>query len=88
MVFKDPPRGIMGSPAVADGVVLVSTADGRLIAAPQKDPNADGVIADSELLWSYPIGEMVASSPALAQGRVYIAGSNGRVFCFGEAVRR
>jgi len=87
MVFKDPPRGIMGSPAVADGVVLVGTADGRLIAVPEKDPNADGVIADSELIWSYQIGGMVASSPALAQGRVYIAGSNGRVFCFGEAAR-
>jgi len=84
MVFKDPPRGIMGSPAVADGMVLVGTADGRLIAVPEKDPDADGVITDSELIWSYPIGGMVTSSPAVARGRVYIAGSNGRVFCFGE----
>ena len=88
MVFKEPPRGIMGSPAVADGVVLVGTADGRLIAAPERDPDADGVITDSELLWSYPIGGMVTSSPAVAQGRVYIAGANGRVFCFGEPARQ
>jgi outer membrane protein assembly factor BamB len=88
MVFREPPRGIMGSPAVADGIVFVGTADGRLVAAPEEDPDSSGVIADSELVWSYPIGGMVASSPAVAQGRVYIAGGNGRVYCFGMAPSR
>lgn len=84
MVYREPPRGIMGSPAVADGMVFVGTADGRIVAAPEVDPDASGVVDDSELVWSYPIGGMVASSPAVAQGRVYIAGGYGRVFCFGS----
>jgi outer membrane protein assembly factor BamB len=42
------------------------------------------VIADSELIWSFFIGGMVVSSPAVAYGRVYIAGTGGRLFCLGE----
>jgi outer membrane protein assembly factor BamB len=83
-VALEPPRGIMGSPAVAGGMVFVGTEDGRLIAVPERDPNGDGVITDPELIWSYSIGGMVVSSPAVAYGRVYVAGTGGRIYCFGE----
>jgi outer membrane protein assembly factor BamB len=81
---EDPPAGIMGSPVVAGGAVIAGTADGRLIAVPVEDPNADGVISDSELIWSYPVGGLVVSSPAIAYGRVYIAADRGRVLCLAE----
>jgi outer membrane protein assembly factor BamB len=80
-----PPQGIMGSPAVADGMVIVGTADGRLIAVPEKDPNGDGIITDSELMWSLPLDEaMLVSSPAIVDGRIYMAANRGRIVCIGE----
>jgi outer membrane protein assembly factor BamB len=79
-----PPMGIMGSPAIADGTVFVGTADGRLIAVPETDPDGDGTISDSELVWSFPVGGLLVSSPAIADGRIYIAGNGGRILCIGE----
>jgi outer membrane protein assembly factor BamB len=71
-----PPMGIMGSAIVAGGAVMVGTADGRLIALSE---------TDSTMLWSLSIGaEMIVSSPALADGSVFIAGARGRILRVGE----
>jgi outer membrane protein assembly factor BamB len=35
-------------------------------------------------LWSYEIGKAVASSPAVADGKVVVGSDDGMVYCFGE----
>ena len=77
--------GIMGSPAIADGLVFVGTADGRLIAVPEEDPNRDGMIAPEEIVWSSTLGGKIVCSPAIADGAVYIGGYDGTLYCFRSA---
>jgi outer membrane protein assembly factor BamB len=84
-VYETPTRGgsgIMGSPTVAEGIVFVGTADGRLVAVPEHDPNSDGVISPEEIVWSYEIGGKIVCSPAIANGAVFIGSRDGRMYCF------
>ena len=74
----------MGSPAVADGMVFVGTADGRLIAVPEKDPDGDGVITPEEIVWSYRMDGKTVCSPAIANGAVFIGSYDGVLYCFGN----
>ncbi len=74
--------GIMGSPAIADGMVFVGTSRGLLVALPEKDPNDDGVISEEEIVWSYQLRRKIVSSPAIANGSVYIGSDDGVMHCF------
>jgi len=77
------PRGILSSPALADGKVFL-TVDGNLLALPETDPNGDGVISADEMVWSYAIGGDGVYSPVIANGFVYIGNHQGTVYCFGS----
>ena len=64
------------SPAVANGVVYVSSAEwsGTMYAL-----NA----STGALLWNYSTGYYVESSPAVVDGMVYIGDANGNLYAFG-----
>jgi outer membrane protein assembly factor BamB len=69
---------VTSSPAVAYGNVYVGSLDNVVYCLPQVDPNPDGVIEPSEVIWmTSTLGAAgVESSPAVADGKVYV-GSNG-----------
>ncbi|MBI4658347.1 MAG: PQQ-binding-like beta-propeller repeat protein [Verrucomicrobia bacterium] len=77
------PRGILSSPAIADGKVFIGTIEGRLVALPETDPNGDGVISPDEVVWSFPIGGDGVCSPVVSNGCVYAGNHQGTIFCFG-----
>ena len=82
------PRGILGSPALADGKVFICTIEGKLAALPQADPNGDGILSKDEVLWSYDIGGDGVCSPVICEGRVYVGNHQGTLFCFGSGEER
>ena len=63
--------GIDSSPAVADGLVFVGSADGSVYAR-----NA----TTGASVWSYPTGGGVSSSPAVVNGIVYVGANDGKVY--------
>ena len=46
------------------------------------DPNSDGTISDSEIVWSYQMRGKIVSSPAIANGAVYLGSGDGIMHCF------
>jgi outer membrane protein assembly factor BamB len=70
------------SPAVANGVVYVSSDDGRVYALDA---------ATGEQMWNYTIGgtpywdSFASSSPAIANGVVYVGSYDGKVYAFGSS---
>lgn len=76
---------IASSPAVANGVVFVGSQgtdqqDGRLWAYPARCRPVAGLCAP---LWrSDSTGDLINASPAVADGRVYIASNDGRLLAF------
>ncbi|NDC63775.1 MAG: hypothetical protein EBZ59_07300 [Planctomycetia bacterium] len=90
-VWRHPTRGrVDGSPAVVarreDGqqgpevgaalVAIVADSSGRIAAI----ATADGTAA-----WEFDAGGGFSAGPAVASGRVVIAGDDGTVWCFGES---
>jgi outer membrane protein assembly factor BamB len=85
------------SPAVADGKVFVGANDGRVYcfgAATavddwpmfHHDPCHTGYSTSTapstnHILWSYPTDGYVFSSPAVADGNVYVGSYDGKVYC-------
>jgi outer membrane protein assembly factor BamB len=61
------------SPVIAGDKVVVGSDDGRLYLLD---------LADGRSLWSYEIGEAVASSPAVARGWVVVGADDGQVYAF------
>src|SRR5207344_2567233 len=59
------------SPAVANGVAYVGSADGNLYAL-----NA----STGAFLWSYTTGSFVGSSPAVANGVAYVGSVDGNLY--------
>ena len=82
--FDTPARttGIMGSPAIADGMVFFGTSDGRLVAAPEQDPNNDGVITPDEIVWTHQTRGKIVGSPTIANGAIYLGSGDGVMYCF------
>jgi outer membrane protein assembly factor BamB len=78
------PRGILSSPAIADGKVFICSIEPRMNALPEVDPDGDGVISENEVIWSYSIGGDGVCSPVVSNGRVYVGNHQGTVFCFGS----
>ncbi len=80
------PHWVYSSPAVGDGKVFFECENGFLYCIPEEDPNNNGVIAANEVIWSRNChvgqGAYTASSPSIANERVYIGG--GSVYCFGD----
>src|SRR6202521_683144 len=61
------------SPAVANGVVYVGSADGNLYALNART---------GARLWNYPTGTTVGSSPAVANGVVYVGSDDSNLYAF------
>ncbi|UCE75210.1 MAG: PQQ-binding-like beta-propeller repeat protein [Methanomassiliicoccales archaeon] len=91
------PYYIYSSAAVHDGLVFIHTQGkpyGHIYALPENDPNAEGVIDESEIVWSFETKDFDGgSSPSVADGMVLV-GSNikvpwpqetiGKLYCFNE----
>ena len=60
---------------VCGNKVVVGSNDGRVYIVS---------LDKGEQLWSYEIGQPIASSPAVADGNVVIGSDDGSVYCFGE----
>jgi eukaryotic-like serine/threonine-protein kinase len=41
-------------------------------------------LQEGKQLWSYEIGQAVASSPAVADEKIVIGSDDGSVYCFGQ----
>jgi len=65
---------VVSSPALADGVVYVGSADGNLYAIDQET---------GAQKWKVDTGEPIVSSPAVANGLVYFVGSDGALYAVG-----
>ncbi|MCK5561673.1 MAG: PQQ-binding-like beta-propeller repeat protein, partial [Thermoplasmata archaeon] len=80
----------LGTPAIGYDKLYIGSLDGRLYCLPLEDPNANGVISASEIIWQFNTGNELWGSAALAEERVYFASGvpywesgNGdyRVYC-------
>lgn len=67
---------IFGSPAVADGVVFIGSADTNLYAVDQKT---------GQQKWKFKTAEPIASSPAAANGIVYFGSYDGGFYAVDAA---
>jgi outer membrane protein assembly factor BamB len=65
---------VHSSPAVANGVVYIGSADHNLYAL-----NA----STGAKLWSYTTGSEVYSSPVVVNGMVYVGSLDHKVYAFG-----
>ena len=65
---------VFSSPAVANGVVYVGSADDNLYALKA---------STGTLLWGYTTGHYVNSSPTVANGAVYVGSYDGKLYAFG-----
>jgi outer membrane protein assembly factor BamB len=66
------------SPAVANGVVYIGSADGNLYAfSAAGTTNCSGTPKTCKSLWTAAAGRSVVSSPAVANGVVYVGSTNG-----------
>ncbi len=88
------PKHIYSSASIHDGKVFIhalgNSQDGRLYALPEDDPNDDGIINNSEVIWSFETGDWDGgSSPAVANGKVLVGSrwgiTNGRLYCLNES---
>jgi glucose dehydrogenase len=74
------------SPAVADGVVFVGSDDTN--AYPLNAIDGHNVYAlnaaTGAFIWNYTTGGAVYSSPAVANGVVYVGSNDGKVYAFGS----
>jgi outer membrane protein assembly factor BamB len=68
-----PDAGITSSPAVANGVVYIGSADYNLYAIDTKSGNE---------LASYATGGSILSSPLVANGMVYVGSSDNKLYAF------
>jgi len=79
---------VYATPGIHAGRVFIHSTDGNLYALPFDDPNADGTIATSEILWQFHTGDGTGgeggSSPAIADGKVLVAARTGYLYCLDE----
>jgi outer membrane protein assembly factor BamB len=88
------PDYIYSSASVHDGKVFIHSLgpsqNGRVYALPEDDPNGDGMINNSEIIWSFETGDWDGgSSPAIADGKVLVGSrwdsTFGRLYCLNES---
>jgi outer membrane protein assembly factor BamB len=70
---------VNSSPATANGVVYVGSADGKLYAFPTNCSTGAGTCAP---LWTASTGGAIDSSPAAAGNSVYVGSADGKVYAF------
>ena len=64
-----------GSPVVAGQRVYIGAANGRLFALH---------LNTGKVAWEYETGGEIVASPAVADGRLVIANTDGTIYCFGD----
>ncbi|UCH88643.1 MAG: PQQ-binding-like beta-propeller repeat protein [Thermoplasmata archaeon] len=85
-------RGIYSSPTVTGGRVYFGTDkwndnDDRIYCLPENDPDGDGNITMSEIIWKFDAPDKVWSSPAVVGDKVYIGmgdannAGNNKFYC-------
>lgn len=72
------PWGMLSSPAVVDEVLIVGDAGGTLRAWDISD-RVNRPVA----LWEVPLGDMIESTPAVWEGRIYVGTRGGFVYAVG-----
>jgi outer membrane protein assembly factor BamB len=73
------PPPLMGSPSIVDGVWLQGDCAGVLHAYDVRNP-----VVDPPELWQVPLGSCIESTPAVWNGRVYLATRGGFVYGIGD----
>jgi outer membrane protein assembly factor BamB len=80
-------EGIYSSPATDANYVYIGTDSDEVFCLPQKDPNSDGSLKMSEIIWKFTAPDNVWSSPTVVNNRVYFgagdtnsAGAN-KLYC-------
>jgi outer membrane protein assembly factor BamB/predicted AlkP superfamily pyrophosphatase or phosphodiesterase len=68
------------SAAIVNNKVYIGSWDDHVYCLPLDDPNRDGVISNSEIYWKYKTAGKVYSTPAVANGKVFVSGGN-YVYC-------
>jgi outer membrane protein assembly factor BamB len=91
--FNTAGNEIWGSAVIAEQRVYFTSGipywengngDYRVYCAPIDDPNSNRVMSSDELIWSYPIGAGILSSPAIVNDRMFIFDYDGVLYCFAE----
>jgi outer membrane protein assembly factor BamB len=82
------PRYVYASASVHEGRVFIHTLgspNGFMFALPENDPNDDGIISDTEVLWVIETEDWDGgSSPAIADGKVVVGSRNRLLYCLNE----
>lgn len=85
---------VTGSPAIAyihdnisDSKVFIGSEDHKIYALPLIDPDNDGIITDLETIWSYELSTKIITSPAIDNGYVFVATTDGMLYAFGAPNR-
>jgi outer membrane protein assembly factor BamB len=79
----DGSTGFTGSPVAADGKIYYSGETGDVYVLKAFDDTAsvpEGTQLEAEILATNPMGEVLMSTPAISEGRLYFRGQN-QVFC-------
>jgi outer membrane protein assembly factor BamB len=71
---------VRSSPAVADGMVFVSTAE----TAPMNGAAIALDAATGDIVWRYPLADYATSSPAIANGVLYVGSYDTRLYAIDE----
>lgn len=69
--------GIYSSPVAVNGRVYVGCENDMVFCLPVDDPNSDGTIDWSEMIWKFDTPYQVWSSPAVVGNRVYVGCGKG-----------
>ncbi len=62
---------ILSTPSIGHGRLFVGSLDGKLYCLPLDDPNFDGVISNTEMIWKFDTGNEIWGSVAIAGEKVY-----------------
>jgi outer membrane protein assembly factor BamB len=82
---------VYSSVALHNGRIFIHGTDrnnqynGRIYALPKDDPNGDGTIDESEVIWSFETKDWDGgSSPIVADGKVIVGSASNQMYCLDE----
>jgi len=72
---------VWSSPAILNNTVYIGSNNGCIYGIPLSDPNGDGIITETELIFKQRTDGPVRSSPAAAFHRIAVGSDDGNVYC-------